>query len=82
MIIVLESKFISRQYLRLNIWRDESVIALKYKKFLLIINTSMLSLTIKQNNINQKLHNEYFMKFDCVVFVDLKIAKKEIVKKK
>lgn len=55
---------------------------MKYKKFLLIMNTSKLSLTIKQNNRNQKLHNEYFMKFDCVVFVDLKIAKKEIVKKK
>ena len=68
--------------MRLYICRDESVIAIKYKKFLLIMNTPKLSLTIKQNNRNQKLHNEYFMKFDCVVFVDLKIAKKEIVKKK
>ena len=50
--------------------------------FLLISNTSMLSLTIKQNNKTQKLRNEYFMNFDCVVFEDLWIAKKEIAKKK
>ena len=63
-------------------WRDESDIATRYRAFLLISNTSMLSFTIKHNNKNQKLHKAYFMKFDCVVFVDLRIAKKEIVIKR
>jgi len=63
-------------------WRDESNTATRYKAFLLINNTPMLSFTIKQSNKSQKLHKAYFTKFDCVVFVDLRIAKKEIVKKR
>ena len=63
-------------------WRDESKTATRYKAFLLINNASILSFTIKQSNKIQKLHKAYFMKFDCVVFVELSIAKKEIVKKR
>ena len=70
------------QYLRLYMWRDESNTATRYKAFLLINNAPMLSFTIKQSNKSQKLHKAYFTKFDCVVFVDLRIAKKEIVKKR
>ena len=50
--------------------------------FLLSKNIPMLSFTIKISNKSQKLHKANFMKFDCVVFVDLRIAKKEIVKKR
>ena len=72
--------------MRLYICRKESDIAIKYNTFLLISITSKLSLTIKQNNRNQKLHNEYFNEVRLCCFCRFKDcvkrnSQKEIIKK-
>ena len=76
-----------KDYLKLKSFYDvgnRSFLLKKYKKSKDEFDLALLlsEELIKQSNKIQKLHKAYFMKFDCVVFVDLRIAKKEIVKKR